>query len=62
MAVRLPPMQALRAFEAAAQEGRSLTRAAESLHVTHGAIATRSSRWKPTWARAWWNAMGAGFG
>src|SRR5450631_1987439 len=37
MAVRLPPMQALRAFEAAARE-RSLTRAAESLHVTHGAI------------------------
>ncbi len=37
MAVRLPPMQALRAFEAAARE-RSLTRAAEALHVTHGAI------------------------
>lgn len=30
-------MQALRAFEATARE-RSLTRAAESLHVTHGAI------------------------
>jgi LysR family glycine cleavage system transcriptional activator len=30
-------MQALRAFEAAARE-RSLTRAAEALHVTHGAI------------------------
>lgn len=37
MAIRLPPMQALRAFEAAARE-RSLTRAAESLNVTHGAI------------------------
>ena len=37
MAVRLPPMQALRAFEAAARE-RSLTRAADSLNVTHGAI------------------------
>ena len=37
MAIRLPPMQALRAFEAAARE-RSLTKAAESLHVTHGAI------------------------
>src|SRR5215467_2161955 len=37
MADRLPPMQALRAFEAAARE-RSLTRAAESLHLTHGAI------------------------
>ena len=30
-------MQALRAFEAAART-RSLTRAAESLHLTHGAI------------------------
>src|SRR5512143_1506721 len=37
MATRLPPMQALRAFEAAARE-RSLTRAAEALHLTHGAI------------------------
>lgn len=34
---RLPPMQALRAFEAAARE-RSLSRAADALHVTHGAI------------------------
>src|SRR5690242_9303622 len=34
---RLPPMQALRAFEAAARTG-SLTRAAELLHLTHGAI------------------------
>ena len=37
MVDRLPPMQALRAFEAAARE-RSLTRAAKSLHLTHGAI------------------------
>ena len=37
MAIRLPPMQALRAFEAAARE-KSLTRAAEALYVTHGAI------------------------
>jgi LysR family glycine cleavage system transcriptional activator len=37
MADRLPPMQALRAFEAAART-KSLTRAAESLHLTHGAI------------------------
>ena len=37
MADRLPPMQALRAFEAAART-RSLTRAAESLHLTHSAI------------------------
>ena len=37
MSSRLPPMQALRAFEAAARE-KSLTRAADVLHVTHGAI------------------------
>ena len=37
MASHLPPMSALRAFEAAARTG-SLTRAAEALHVTHGAI------------------------
>jgi len=37
MAERLPAMQALRAFEAAARAG-SLTRAAEILHLTHGAI------------------------
>jgi LysR family glycine cleavage system transcriptional activator len=37
MALRLPPMQALRAFEAAARLS-SLSRAAESLHLTHGAI------------------------
>ena len=37
MALRLPPMQALRAFEAAARE-QSLTRAADSLRLTHGAI------------------------
>ena len=37
MATHLPAMQALRAFEAAARLG-SLTRAAEALHLTHGAI------------------------
>ncbi|MEJ7669245.1 MAG: transcriptional regulator GcvA [Casimicrobiaceae bacterium] len=37
MTLRLPPMQALRAFEATART-RSLTKAAEALHVTHGAI------------------------
>ena len=37
MTLRLPPMQALRAFEAAARE-RSLTKAASALHLTHGAI------------------------
>ena len=34
---QLPPLNALRAFEAAARLG-SLSRAAEELHVTHGAI------------------------
>lgn len=37
MPLHLPPMQALRAFEAAARAG-SLTRAAEALALTHGAI------------------------
>ncbi|MBA3507263.1 MAG: transcriptional regulator GcvA [Betaproteobacteria bacterium] len=37
MTFRLPPMQALRAFEATART-HSLTKAAEALHVTHGAI------------------------
>ena len=37
MEPRLPPMQALRAFEAVARTG-SLTKAAEGLHLTHGAI------------------------
>ncbi len=37
MALRLPPMQALRAFEAAAR-AQSLTKAAQSLSLTHGAI------------------------
>ena len=37
MSTRVPPMQALRALEAAARTG-SLTRAAEALSVTHGAI------------------------
>jgi len=37
MALRLPPMQALRAFEAAARVG-SLTKAAQALNLTHGAI------------------------
>lgn len=37
MAGRLPPLNPLRAFEAAARLG-SLTRAAAELHVTHGAV------------------------
>jgi LysR family glycine cleavage system transcriptional activator len=37
MSRRLPPLNALRAFEAAARH-ESFSRAAEELHVTHGAI------------------------
>ena len=37
MSLRLPPMQALRAFDAAARE-QSLTKAAAGAHLTHGAI------------------------
>jgi LysR family glycine cleavage system transcriptional activator len=37
MARRLPPLSALRPFEAAARHG-SFSRAAEELHLTHGAI------------------------
>jgi LysR family glycine cleavage system transcriptional activator len=37
MSLRLPPMQALRAFDAAART-QSLTKAAEALNLTHGAI------------------------
>src|SRR5579872_1876036 len=37
MTVRLPPFAALRALEAAARL-RSYSRAAEELHVTHGAV------------------------
>ena len=37
MAFRIPTVQALRAFEATARE-KSLTRAAQALHLTHGAI------------------------
>ena len=37
MGIRLPAMQALRAFEATARLG-SLSRAAEAMHLTHGAI------------------------
>ena len=36
-AVRLPPMAALRCFEAAARL-ESFSRAADALHLTHGAI------------------------
>jgi LysR family glycine cleavage system transcriptional activator len=37
MTLRIPPLQALRALEAVARSG-SLTRAADALNVTHGAI------------------------
>ena len=34
---QLPPLNSLRAFDAAARHG-NLTKAAEALHVTHGAV------------------------
>ena len=37
---RLPPLNAIKAFEAAARLG-SFTRAAEELNVTHGAVSIR---------------------
>ena len=37
MTDRLPPLHALRTFEAAARHG-NFTRAAAELHITHGAI------------------------
>ncbi len=37
MSARLPPLNPLRAFEAAARHG-SVTRAAKELNVTHGAV------------------------
>ena len=37
MESRLPPLHALRAFEAAARL-ESFSRAADELHVTHGAV------------------------
>lgn len=39
---RLPPLNALRAFDAAVRHG-TLSRAAEALHVTHGAISKQIS-------------------
>jgi len=38
--VRLPPLEAMRVFEVAARHG-SYSRAAEELHITHGAVSQR---------------------
>ncbi|WP_129139344.1 LysR substrate-binding domain-containing protein [Modicisalibacter coralii] len=43
MARRMPPLNALRAFEAVGRLGR-MTEAAEELHVTHGAISRQVKR------------------
>ena len=40
MSARLPPLNPLRAFEAAARHG-SVTRAAQELNVTHGKAEVR---------------------
>ncbi|MFP6749512.1 MAG: LysR family transcriptional regulator [Alphaproteobacteria bacterium] len=42
---RLPSLNALRAFEAAARQ-LSFTRAGRELHVTQAAISHRSRRWR----------------
>jgi LysR family transcriptional regulator, glycine cleavage system transcriptional activator len=39
---RLPPLNAVKAFEAAARS-KSFTRAAEELHVTPGAVSRRAA-------------------
>jgi len=44
----LPPLETFRFFEAAARH-LSFTRAAEEMHVTHGAVSQRIKRWKSTW-------------
>ncbi len=52
MTFRLPPMQALRAFEATART-HSLTKAAEALHVTHGAISHQIKALEEDMACGW---------
>jgi LysR family transcriptional regulator, glycine cleavage system transcriptional activator len=47
---RLPPLNAIKAFEGAARLG-SFTRAAEELNVTHGAV-SRQIRLLEDWLRA----------
>ena len=49
MSRRLPPLNALRAFEATARCG-SFTRAAQELFVTKGAVSRRVA--KAIWSRA----------
>ena len=55
---RLPSLLALRCFEAAARL-EHFSRAADELHLTHGAAAgastspTRGARWRGPWARGW---------
>lgn len=48
MARRLPPLNALRVFEAAARH-LSFTRAAEELFVTQAAVSTKLKPWKNFW-------------
>lgn len=47
---RIPPLNALKAFEAAARR-LNITRAAEELSVTPGPSASRSESWRNTPAR-----------
>ena len=48
MVYRLPPLNALRAFEAAARH-MSFQKAAGELHVTPAALPTRSANWRSIW-------------
>ncbi len=50
MSRRLPPLNSLRAFEAAARH-LSFKKADEELHVTPAAVTIRSGRWRSIAAR-----------
>lgn len=57
----LPPLNALRAFEAAARL-QSVTRAAEELHVTHGAVSRQLRVLEEALGQRLFNRQGRGLG
>lgn len=59
MARSLPPLNALRAFEAAARLG-SVTAAAAELHVTHGAVSRQVKQLEQTLGTALFQRVGTG--
>ena len=59
MSRRLPPLQTLRAFEAAARH-LNFTRAAEELHLTHGAISHQVSALEARLGRTLFHRAGRG--